>query len=71
MTTAGSAASAAGLQDALGRIGVRASVEARGRLAVLVAHDDATPLLDVAVRDRVSLLAREHGFTHTALELEG
>lgn len=66
--TEGSEASAT-LARALAAHGVRCRVEARGRLAVLVAADHA-PLGDPATRRRVANLATAHGFTHVALELD-
>lgn len=65
--------SAAGLEAALRSIGVDGRVEARGALAVLVPSDGAGALAgalaDAALRRGAAALAREHGFTHLALEL--
>lgn len=56
------------LSGALRAAGLVCRVEARDRLA-LVVTDDASPLLDATVRARALAMAREHGFTHLALEL--
>lgn len=56
------------LEAELRSIGLTVTVEAHGRLAVLIAADD-TPLLDPATRRAATQLARQHGFTHLALEL--
>ena len=65
--------SAADLEAALRTIGVDGRVEARGALAVIVPHDGvdalAGALADAALRRGAAALAREHGFTHLALEL--
>jgi hypothetical protein len=65
--------SAADLEAALRTIGVDGRVEARGALAVIVPHDGADALAgalaDAALRRGAAALAREHGFTHLALEL--
>jgi hypothetical protein len=63
--------SAESLEVALGRAGVTCTVESRDRLAVIVPAGDVAGLADDAVRRQVLLLAREHGFTHVAVELIG
>ena len=61
--------SAPELERALGALGIRGRIEARDGLAVLVAPDALAPLADAALRRRAAAVAREHGFTHLALEL--
>jgi hypothetical protein len=61
--------SARSLEAALGRIGIGGRIEARERLAVLVPGAGVALLADAALRRQASALAREHGFTHLALEL--
>lgn len=61
--------SAAALEDALRRLGVEGRVEARESLALLVPRGGAANLADATLRRRAAALAREHGFTHLALEL--
>ena len=63
--------SAAALEEALRRIGVDGRVEAREGLALLVPRAGAAALADASLRRRAAALAREHGFTHLALELVG
>ncbi len=58
---------AGALADALRAAGLRVSVEARDRLAVLTA--DPATFADPSWRERAVALAREHGFTHVAVEL--
>lgn len=60
--------SAETLMDALAAAGCPARVEARGRLAVVIT-EDPRPLADETIRRTALRLAREHGFTHLALEL--
>jgi len=65
--------SAATLEVALRAQGIACHVEARDRLAIVV-PESAAPngMPDLAsreARERVLALAREHGFTHLALEL--
>ena len=59
------------LRVALGRAGFACEVEAHDRLAVVVPDDAhvAARLAEPAARRVASSLAREHGFTHAALEL--
>ena len=57
------------LAEAVRALGVAASVEARGRLAVLRHDGDPARLADPVLRRRLGAAALEHGFTHLALEL--
>lgn len=59
----------AALAALLSTMGVAASVEARGRLALLRCAD-ATPLTEMELRRRIHAAASECGFTHVALELD-
>ena len=63
--------SAEALRDALASAGFACDVEAHDRLAVLVPDDagSAARMAEAAARLQASALAREHGFTHAALEL--
>ena len=61
--------SAAALEASLRRLGVDGRVEAREGLALLVPRDGGEVLADASLRRRAMALAREHGFTHLALEL--
>lgn len=56
------------LRKSLASIGVAGRVEARERLAVIIAADPGI-LLDAERRRRALVLAREHGFTNLALEI--
>ncbi len=56
------------LEEALRRLGVEGRIEAREGLAVLVPRGGAARA-DASPRRRATALAREHGFTHLALEL--
>jgi hypothetical protein len=67
--TASGAGGARALEEALRRLGVSGRVEARERLAVLVPRAGIAALADAATRRQAASLAREHGFTHLALEL--
>ena len=61
---------AASLEVALRALGVECAVETRGALAVLVARAGAVDALATAATRRAATeLAREHGFSHVALEL--
>jgi hypothetical protein len=61
---------AAALAAALRGAGIACEVEARDALALIIASStDATRLAAVDLRQRVLALAREHGFTHVAVEL--
>jgi hypothetical protein len=63
---------AAALAAALRGAGIMCEVEARAALAVIVASAaDASRLAGDDLRPRVLALAREHGFTHVAVELGG
>ena len=60
------------LESALRDAGIPCAVEANERLAVLVpdAHAADAPGADWAARrSEIVAIAREHGFTHVALEL--
>jgi hypothetical protein len=59
------------LSQALTQAGFDCTVEAHDRLAVIVPDDAdaAARLAEPAARRTASALAREHGFTHAALEL--
>jgi hypothetical protein len=69
MTAIDASTGARALEAALARLGIAGRVEARERLAVLVPSGGIAGLADAATRRRASALAREHGFTHLALEL--
>jgi hypothetical protein len=64
-------ATAAALREALSSRGLVFDVEARDRLAVLIARDPAAAkrLTDADERKAIVALANEHGFTHVALEI--
>ena len=57
------------LQNALANAGLHARVSADGRLAVLFIAGDSYWPKHADSRRRAAALAREHGFTHLALEL--
>ena len=58
------------LEGALAERGLVVKVEPRGGLAVLVANEATVKQLgDAEVRRAAIALAREHGFTHVAIEL--
>lgn len=59
--------SADALEAALRVAGMTARVEARGGLAIVLA--DPAAFADPELRERAAALAREHGFTHVAVEL--
>lgn len=63
--------SAESLEGALRAAGIAARVEGRAGLAIVLAEPAA--FADPALRLRAATLAREHGFTHVAVEvpLEG
>ena len=68
--TAPSPADAAALAAALRGAGIACEVEARAALAlIVVSSTDAARLAADDLRRRVLALAREHGFTHVAVEL--
>jgi hypothetical protein len=55
----------------LAELGVPCRVETRANLAVIVAGTEgAKRFADAEVRKRALAAAREHGYTHLALELE-
>jgi hypothetical protein len=59
------------LAAALAELGVPCRVETRGHLAVVLADAGGAKRFGEAdVRQRALAVAREHGFTHLALELE-
>ncbi len=59
--------SAEAFEGALRAAGIRARVEARGGLAIVIAEPAA--FAEPALRLRATSLAREHGFTHVAVEV--
>ena len=61
----------ASLEAAFDALGVPCSVEAHDRLAVIIPRGDPALLEDARVRREALRLAREHGFTHIALDLAG
>jgi hypothetical protein len=62
---------AATLAASLAEMGVPCRVESRAGLAVVIAGPEAArQLAEPETRRRALALAREHGFTHLALELE-
>lgn len=61
--------SAQTLEAALRGAGVPCSVEARETLAIVAMDAGASRFADDSLRLRTLALAREHGFTHVALEL--
>ena len=68
--TPSSPADAAALAAALRGVGVVCEVEARASLAlIVVSSTDAARLAADDLRRQVLALAREHGFTHMAVEL--
>ena len=67
---AGDAGDAPALAAALGAMGLPCRVESRARLAVIMAGPaHAARLTDPALRREVFALAKQHGFTHLAIEL--
>lgn len=61
--------SAVSLERALRAHGLDGVVEARGGLAVLIPRESASDFAMSERRDLALRLAREHGFTHLAVEL--
>ena len=61
--------SADSLEAALRELGIRCTVEAFDRLAVIVPDDDAASADAVRVRRDALRLLGSHGFTNMALEL--
>jgi hypothetical protein len=61
--------SAASLETALREIGIACAVEAHDRLAMIIPDDAARELGEAPVRRETLRIAREHGFSHVALEL--
>jgi hypothetical protein len=61
---------ASALAAALAALGVQCALEARGGLALLLPVPESVPMLqDDEIRRAVLALARQHGFTHVAVEL--
>jgi hypothetical protein len=66
------ARNATALATAISELGIRCSLEARGGLAILLPVSSSIEVLQSAdTRRAVIALAREHGFTHVAIELPG
>ena len=63
--------SASSLTTVLRDAGIACEVEAWDGLAVISAESGHSRLGDENLRRRVLALAREHGFTHAAIELAG
>ena len=64
------ARNATALATAISELGIRCSLEARGGLAILLPVSSSIEVLQSAdTRRAVIALAREHGFTHVAIEL--
>ena len=60
------------LAGEIAELGIRCSLEARGNLALLVpVSSSLEPLQSADTRRAVLALARQHGFTHVAIELPG
>ncbi|HEX5439180.1 MAG TPA: hypothetical protein VFW98_18650 [Gemmatimonadaceae bacterium] len=57
------------LREGLASLGLDGTVEARGSLAIVTLADERP--LDDETRLAAVALAREHGFSHVALELTG
>jgi len=61
---------AAALAAAIAELGVQCALEARGGLALLLpVTESVARLQDQETRRAVLALARQHGFTHVAIEL--
>jgi hypothetical protein len=68
--TTSSAGDAAGLANALRALGFPCEVEPRAALALLTMRaDDAARLAASTERGAALALAKEHGFTHVAVEV--
>jgi hypothetical protein len=64
------ARNATALATAISELGIRCSLEARGGLAILLPVSSSIEVLQSAeTRRAVLALARQHGFTHVAIEL--
>ena len=63
--------SAASLEAALRAMGMRCTVEAVDRMALIVPDDAAAELAAIEGRREALRLLGAHGFTHLALELPG
>lgn len=57
------------LADALRQYGLDCRVDARDRMALIIVGQGTARLVDDVLRSRVIALAREHGFTHVALDV--
>jgi hypothetical protein len=66
---ASDAPAADALVAALAAEGLHCTIEARGRLAVLLGRGAGPALADPALRRRTAALAAAHGFSHVALDL--
>jgi hypothetical protein len=65
-----SARNGVALAAAIGKLGIECALEVRGGLALLLPTADGAAALQVEERRRaVIALAKEHGFTHVAIEL--
>jgi hypothetical protein len=65
-----SARKAAALATAIAKLGVECALEVRGGLALLLpTAEGAAALQQDGTRRAVLALAKEHGFTHVAIEL--
>ena len=65
-----SSRNAAALAAELARLGIECALEVRGGLALLLPTPDGVAALQVdETRRTVLALAKEHGFTHVAIEL--
>jgi hypothetical protein len=63
---------ASALAAAIAELGLQCTLEARGGLALLMPVPESVELLQrPETRRSVLALAREHGFTHVAIELPG
>jgi hypothetical protein len=61
---------AAALAEGLAELGLACAVEARGKLVLLMPDQEAVAkLADQQLRRAALALAKEHGFTHAAIEL--
>ena len=64
------ARNAAALAAAIAELGIDCALEARGGLALLLPTPEGVAALQVDERRRAVLaMAKEHGFTHVAIEL--
>ena len=64
------ARNARSLAQALAELGLVCALEARGKLVLLMPDQDSVAkLADESLRRSALALAKEHGFTHAAIEL--